>query len=247
MIYLLGCAPTPMDAHGTVVNARGGAPVAEIDLLLTPSESTCEPVRTRTDAKGEWSAAGLCGDARWTVAPVDPLWYLPEAAAAGGELRAWRAPPSPGVYLLAGTALTTLVTHTVLDSATVRGTAEAVRFPVEIPGELPRVVDGVTVLVVGEALPDLAFAPLVPCAERRWFGSEGSLRPVDPWTYLGVRFLSDTDVERVEVALDPVGVERVGGERRLRYISESALPPGRYALPTDDGARAWLVDFGPPS
>ncbi len=245
-LALAACRPEPGTAAGRLLDARTGAPVADVDVRLVAAGDACPPVTARTDAGGRWSAAALCGEAAWTVAPADPGWYLPEPPAAGTdlELRAWRAPPEPGVYTVADATIAPLVTHTLLDTVRVFDSAEEVRFPVEIPGVVPRIGDGVALLIVGDVLPTLAFAPLVPSAERRWFGTKDAPVPVDPWVYLGVRFTSDTVFERVAVTVDAARVTTVGGPRPLRYVGADALPVGRYALPTADGTRAFLLDFG---
>lgn len=244
MIFLLACTPEPGTASGTFVDARGGT-IPNAELVFTASKTECAPKRATTDADGAWQVADLCGQATWTVAPADPLWFVatPPAAVPDTELRAWRAPESEGVYLIDGTSITTLTTHTVLDAAPVFGTTELVRFPVEIPGEVPR-IDGTRALLIVGSDPALTFAPLVP-SERRVFGSKDAPRPLDPWVYLGVRFTDDTTHEAVVATVRPEGVTTVDAPRALRYVSGTALPAGRYALPTTDGARAWLLDFGP--
>lgn len=244
-LALAACAPEPGSAAGRLLDARTDAPIADAEVRLAAADDTCPAVTVKTDAEGRWSASGLCGEAAWTAAPADPGWYLPEAVPAGPDalLRAWRAPPDPGVYTVAGTTVTPLVTHTVLDTARIFDAAEEVRFPVEIPGAVPRISGDAALLLVGDVLPDLAFAPLVPSPERRWFGTKDAPRAVDPWVYLGVRFTSDTAWERVPATLDTAKLTTVGGARPLRYVPGDALPPGRYALPTADGARAFLLDF----
>ncbi|MDP2316059.1 MAG: carboxypeptidase-like regulatory domain-containing protein [Pseudomonadota bacterium] len=247
-VALLGCAPEPGTASGRVLDARSGAPLAGVELQLTASK-TCPPIATTTDADGRYRAAALCGQATWTVAPTDPRWYLSEAVAAApdADLRVWRAPETPGVYTVSGVDLTPLVTNTVLDVVRVFGTEQEVRFPVEIPGALPRIDADTALVVVGDVLGETPqFESLVPSPERRWFGTKEAPQPVDPWVFLGVRFRSDTEFERVPTKLDPKGIERVGGARHVQYIGGAALEPGRYALVTADGSRAFLLDFGPP-
>jgi hypothetical protein len=148
------------------------------------------------------------------------------------------------VYVLSGTTATLVPSHTVLDTVRVFDTTEEVRFPVEIPGAVPRLAPGDALLVADGLVPELAFAPLVPSPERRWFGDKDAPVPVDPWVYLGVRFTSDTAFERVSVALDAARVASPGGPRALRYVAADALPAGRHALPNADGTRAWILDFG---
>ncbi|MFN7144087.1 MAG: hypothetical protein ACK4YP_09940 [Myxococcota bacterium] len=243
---LTACSPEPGAAAGRLVDARTDAPVPDAEVRLVPSNDACPTVPVKTDAEGRWSASGLCGEAAWTVTPGDTGWYLPEPVPAGPDalLRVYRAPPDPGVYTIAGVTVTPLVTHTVLDTVRILDGTDEVRFPVEIPGALPRIHGDAALLLVGDVLPDLAFAPLVPSPERRWFGTKAAPRAVDPWVYLGVHFSSDTAWERVPAPLDTTKLTTVGGPRPLRYVPGDALPPGRYALPTADGARAFLVDFG---
>lgn len=255
LVLLLGCAPDPETIQGHLIDARSDQPVPEAELRFTAQKNKCPEQRTTTDAKGRFSISGLCGKAAWTVAPTDLNWYLPAPVVTGPDLtgpeltvRAWRAPETPGVYLLTGTVVTPLVTNTVLDVVRVFDTDREVRFPVELPGVPPRIHADVTLLVVGSVLSDpLPFEPLVPSLERRWFGTKEVPKPVDPWVYLGVRFESDAVVEDVAAPIDPAGIERVEGPRPLQYVSGSALAPGRYALPTLDKSRAFILDFGPPT
>lgn len=244
---ILGCTPEPGTAQGRLVNARSDTPVAEVELRLVARGDTCPPLTTKTDADGRFVVTQLCGEAAWTVTTANPAWYLPEPVAAGPDLRlrAWRAPEAAGVYLVAKDAPTPLLTHTVLDVVRLFGTEREVRFPVEIPGDVPRIDGDVALLVVGDVLGDpLPFEALVASTERRFFGTKDAPQPIDPWVYLGVRFDSDAVIERVDAPLDEAAIERVGGPRLLRYVRGGALAPGRYALPTLDGTRAFILDFG---
>lgn len=248
LVTLAGCSPEPGTAQGRLVDARTDAPVADAELRFANRGDACPATTTRTDADGRFTVTNLCGEAAWTVTPVDPTWYVPEPAAAGPDmaLRAWRAPEAAGVYLVEGDEVRPLVTHTVLDVVRIFDTEREVRFPVEIPGAVPRVDAGVVLLVVGDVLGErLPFEALVPSPERRWFGTKDAPQPIDPWVYLGVRFESDAVVVPVDAPLDAAAIERVGGPRPLRYVGGAALPPGRYALPTLDGTRAFILDFGP--
>ena len=247
LLALAACSHEPGSAAGSLVDARTGAPAANVAIALVSSEADCPVPPIQTDADGRWSVTGLCSQATWTVTVGDPDWYLPEAAAVGPDvlLRAWRAPPDAGVYLASATAVTPLVTHTAVDVVHLFGTDREVRFPAEIPGVLPRIDADTALLLVGDVLGDTPrFEPLVPSPERRWFGTKDAPQPIDPWVYLGLRFTSDTEAERVEATVDTAHVERVAGPRPLRYIGAAALAPGRYALLTEDTLRAFLLDFG---
>ncbi|MDP2304464.1 MAG: hypothetical protein Q8P18_00385 [Pseudomonadota bacterium] len=247
---LAGCTPEPGTAQGRLVDARSGAAVPNVDLRFVARADKCPAITTTTDTDGRFSVTNLCGEGAWTVTSADPAWYLPDPVAAGPDvaLRAWRAPEAAGVYTIAGDVPTPLVTQTVLDVVKVFDTDREVRFPVEIPGEVPRIDADVALLVVGGVLGDkLPFEALVPSPERRWFGTTAAPQPIDPWVYLGVRFESDAVIERVDAPLDAAAIERVGGPRPLQYVRGAALAPGRYALPTADGTRAFILDFGPAS
>lgn len=243
-----GCTPDPTTAAGRLTDARTGAPAADVTLRLAAAAAACPAVTTHTDAAGAFRVENLCGEAAWTVAVDDPDWYLPEPVAAGPAVAvaAWRAPPSEGVYLLSGTTLTPIPSHTALDTVYVFETMEPVRLPLELPGAVPRVANEDVLLVAGSVIGELAFAPLVPSPERRWFGTKALPVPIDPWVYLGVRFASDTDYTRVPSPLDATKVKTAPGPRALRYVPADALPPGRHALPNAAGLRAWILDFGAP-
>ncbi len=244
---LVGCTPAPGAAAGRLIDARTDAPIAGAVVRLSTSTEGCPPTDVPSDGDGRFAATLACGGATYTAAPADPSWYLAEPSSVNleTELRVWRAPPDPGVYLLTGTTLTPLLSHTVVDSVFALGTEEIIRFPVEIPGVLPRITGDTLLLDVGAVLGGSPrFEPLVASPEKRRFGTLAAPESIDPWFYLSVQFVDDTTFERVEVTPEPHGILRVAGERTLRYTQADALPPGRYAILNSSRSRAFLLDFG---
>jgi hypothetical protein len=247
LLTFLACAPPPGTATGRLVDARTDAPVPDVAVTLATTHDRCPPVSAATDADGRFTATGLCGEVAYTATPTHPDWYMPipEPVTPDVTLRAFHTPATPGVYVSTGATVTPLVTHTVVDVVHVFDSDTEVRFPVEIPGTLPRISGDTALLVVGGVLGDAPrFEPLVPSAEKRWFGTRDAPVPIDPWVYFGVRFASDTAFTPVLATLDPAHVERIAGPRPAAWYTADALPAGRYGLLTADATRAFLIDFG---
>lgn len=246
LLTLWACAE-PAAVDGTVVDARTGAALPDLAITLAPSDDRCPPLAAKSDAMGRFTAANLCPGEPYRVAADDPGWRSPgpvETRGGAVDLRVWRVPAADGVYTLEATKLAWLTTNTAIDTATVLDSTSTVRLPVEIPGALPRIAGGGALMLAGGAIIDsLRFSPLIP-SEKRWFGTREAPQAIDPWVYLGVRFASDLEFTTVEARPDPpVDLDFDG--RRLRVIGAGALPAGRYALAAPDGARAFLLDFGP--
>jgi hypothetical protein len=239
MALLLACTPEPGSAGGTLTDARSGAPVAGAEVVL--SAATCPEQRVHTDDAGRWSATGLCGQEKWSV-DVSGDWELPPVDAGNDlALRAWPAPTADGIYLLEGGTLLPILTHTALDQLT-STSGVPVRFPVEIPGTLPHLDADTVLLVAGDLLPDpVTLVPLQPCASRVSLRNGDRDIAMDPWLYLGRDCGDGFSGEERSVPARTTGPTE---GRRLRYLGADAAAPGRYALPTRDGLRAFLLDVG---
>lgn len=247
MLILLACA-TPGDVTGSLADARTNTPIADCEVLLSAGVTKCDRT-VKTDADGHFSAPDLCGNQRYRIAPADPLWWVavpPEidggAKGTTVDLRAWRAPESDGVYLLDGASLVQVVSQTTIDQAMYSPAGRVIRFPTELPGQLPTVDTEHTLVLRGtELIEEWVFEPL-------WDGPALTLGLADapmqvwPWTYIGAQIDEAGSLEVLSASpADPVDLEKEG--RKVRYLGAGTLPAGRYALSRPGGKRAILLAF----
>lgn len=252
MIWLFLACADPGTVMGTVLDARTRAPVVGVEVVASAAKASdaCRRFSATTDEEGSFRIADLCGGEAYTLQTAG-TWQLAEPpTVAGAEppaqtLQAWPVPEVEGVFLFDGKQWTALKTHTAIETARIFGTDRTVSFPAELPGTLPRVAGETVLVVAGQALIEgLSWAPLVPSG-KRWFGDRAAPEPVDPWIYLGVRFIDDTVVEEVPPGLDMASVTTITlGDRVVRYIPAAALGRGRHALLTPRKNRAFLLEFG---
>ena len=240
MIWLLACA---QPGAITLVDGRTGQPLDGLPIVAVGADGQpCpEPIAATADG-GLTTIPGACARHGWTLRVGDTGWWVPEPppSADGAAVTAWRVPPTGGLGLLRGTALTPLLTNTAVDIAALTPD-DRVLYPVEIPPTLPTLA-GDTVLVLDAE--GLTLEVLVP-GEGRTFGSPEARQTFGPWFYLGARVPAEGPVERLP-APSPAFREVTGGGRTVRYLSASGLPPGRYAILTASRARAVLFEVATP-
>lgn len=160
------------------------------------------------------------------------------------DLELWRVPAVDGIYLLEGTTLTTLRSHSAIDNASLLDKGEQVRFPLEIPGKIPRLWGENLLILAGKEATTLRWEPLVPAGPQR-FGSSQNPTEVGSWFYLGLR-LTDLGAEPVDVAVNTTQIQPIGpSDREVRLLKGGLLPPGRYGLSALEGRRLWIFDVGP--
>lgn len=255
-LFLAGCGGTSLE--GRLVDAlESDAPIAGERIVakaVGQVRMTCQTFTATTDDDGRFTFNDLClSEAAYELTPANDALFLAEAEpvpSGGAEgdvlLRAWRAPMGSGVYELSQGSLSVVPTHADLKKETIFGTEELVEYPRTLPEEVPLVAEGEHLVLVGEDVTDLRIQPLVP-SEKRRFGTRSQWVDMESWWYVGTRFESDSEFERVEatpVAEQVVTKER--GDRIARFIPGEALPAGRYVLRRDKGSRAHVVDFGSP-
>lgn len=242
MILALFACADPEALTVAVTDARTGRAVAGVAVQLSGEGCPAEPLTTDDD--GELDVPEPCRRAKASV--VDEAWSA-EPVEGGGALgvQAWPAPPHDGVWLVDGATTSPVLTNTALDELPLLGGAGSVRLPVEIPGGRPTLTGARELLLAGDAAAAMVWEPLVQADARR-FGPDATPVPVAPWVYLGVRFVDDRTVERVDAALDAAKVVRatVAG-RPLAWIPATALSPGTYALSAPGSRRAVVVEVTP--
>ena len=232
-----------------MVDGRTQKPVADLELMWTSDQAApCDRLVTRTDGAGSWSVEGVCPGTTWRLMLSDPDWctdappLVADDAGVEVDLELWRLPTVDGIYLLEGTKLTALRSHSAIDSALLADRAELLRFPLEIPGTVPRIAGDTVLVLAGKEAQALRWEPLLPAGPLR-FGSLESPTEVGPWFYLGSR-VTDAGVEPVITLPDPAAIRQVGPADRPMQIVSGGLPAGRYGLSAPEGRRLWIFDVG---
>ena len=252
---LIGCS-TKGSFEGRLVNGLTGQPVPSTRILLKSSDTsdlTCMTLEATSGEDGSFSVPGTCAGATYhlELPKESAQWQVTGLGdIRGGEpvgptdVTLWEA-PGLGVYYV-GDETRMIRTAADLDTVTIWETEIEVRYPESIPKNVTRIDGGDYLLISGAAnLKKLKFHPLIPSDARR-FGTPEHYFDMDPWSYIGVKFTSDTDYEVVEATLDDSAITRVDdGDFQAWYVSGKALPPGRYALLGDADRRTYIVDFGP--
>lgn len=249
-MLLLACA-RPGSVGGQVTDAKTQKPVSNLEIAWVSSgEGACARRATLTDAQGSYHLDGICPGLSYTLQLGDPDWWVdspPLKADENGvslDLQLWRIPAMAGVYTLEGDRLEILKTHSAVDRLPLNG--QELRFPLEIPGSLPRIQEPKLLLLVGKETESLSFEPLLPGVAIQ-AGPPEAPQALGAWFYIGSKVLGPGQVEAAVVEPDPSHVKTEGGaDRSARFVDANALPPGRYALGKPDARRVYLLDFGAP-
>lgn len=247
LIFLLACAQSG-EISGQVTDARTGQPLADLALdWVSDDAKNCERQHVRTDNNGNYTAKNICKGQDYHLEFEDPDWWTEARAlklstdSMTENLAIWRLPAVGGVYRLNGTELSLLKTVTALDRSILTTDNTEVRFPLEIPGTLPRISGDALLLLSGPVTDALNFEALIPAGPVR-LGQAENPQEAGPWFYLGIS-LNPTAPH--PVALAPAHIKTIGeGSRKTRMIDANALPAGRYALSGPQSNRAFLLDFG---
>ncbi len=255
LLGLAACGGPTVD--GQLVDAlQGDAPIAGEQLRAQATDQvrmTCQRLVTTTDEGGHFSFDGLCltettyelqaGNTNLFLAEVEPVGR--DATSGSLRVRAWRAPVGSGLYHLSGADVASIPSHAELGRETILNTEETVEYPRSLPDDPPLIEAGDYLVLTGrDTLDRVKISPLVHSGERR-FGTTRQPVEMRPWWFVGTRFESDTEFERVEANPNVDGVlTKERGDRVARFIAGSALPEGRYLLRRDNARRAHIVDFG---
>jgi len=254
VLLAVGCTPKG-SFQGKLVHAITGQPVAgkSVTLKSDPpaTDVTCQTFNVKTDDAGVFTVEALCGDANYKIEAADKEILLegPEAVkgseivAAPVEIKVWPTPPT-GVYLLAEGNLTKQAAAWKVEGKNVLDSKEQVFFPTELPSEATRVGPQQYLVLSGDrTIESLNIQPLIDSGPRT-FGTSRERDKDEAWSYIGVKFASDTEFERVEVTPRADDVREVKkGSVQVRYIEGTALPPGKYTVMPKGGKRAYILEF----
>jgi len=255
-LTLTGCGAAG-SVDGRLVDGLTGDPVTEGRVLLKSSDTTdmtCMTIEATIGADGTFSVPGTCSGATYVLELPKELEHLRIDASttypggepvSAGDITAWNAPGS-GVYHLSDNEAKMMRTGADLDSVTIWKTDVEVNYPKKLPGRVPLIEEGGHLLIAGKANVDkLKFHPLVKSEKKLRFGEPEHYFDMEPWYYIGVEFESKTEYEMVSATLDQGAITKANvGDFEALYITDKALPPGRYALLGDKDRRTYIVDFG---
>lgn len=256
MLLLAGCGGVSLE--GRVVDGMTGDPIAGPYKLSAKATSpdaslSCQFFQVDVDAQGKFLIPTLCGGTPYQLATDrDDLWLaevdtVPDGGFPGPtDLKAWRAPKASGLYEMGEDgSFEALKTAADVKSEKLFNLDTRVLYPATVPDEPTHVKEGEYLVFVGKAtIEGFDFVPLVPSGVRV-FGNDELKITMEPWSYLGVKFVDDTQIEKVEAKLDPSKVvEKEKGNRVVRWVPADALPAGRYAILKDGDRRTYIVDLG---
>lgn len=239
---------------GTITDAMTGNPRGDIRVVAKSEGSTdltCMAKEATADASGTFKLEKLCAGNNYaltlsddTLLVEDPPTVDGGAQVDGAQIKTWRAPAGSGIYILKGDELSMVRTFTDVKYETkVDDPAMKVAYPYSKPTKLTYVVEpGSYFVISGQSNVDrLKWQPLIADPGKRTF-VDGS---IENHAWVGVRFNSDTEWEKVEAQLDASKIKTVqSGERIVQYIPADALPEGRYTLFGENDNRMFIVDFG---
>ena len=259
MFTLMFCAGCGMSGtiDGTLSDAITGDGIAGVQVTAKatePSDMTCGTFQATTDETGAFSIVGTCASDDYMITAGDKSLLLSDMEAINGAnkdgqtaaLKAWKAPQGVGFYKLSEGKLEALRKPSELETVKVWKQDQAVRYPKIIPSKIPSLAPGDHLVITGQKVVDsLSVEPLV-ASEARRFGDRQEPWTMDPWSYIGFKFESDTVFEKVTAELDASKVSDVTARgHTARFIAADALAAGRYILTSDaDKRRGTIVDFG---
>lgn len=243
-------------AKGTLTDGMTGEPIPEMRIVATAvgtTSMTCAAFEATTDANGAFEFKGLCSGSAYDLKTANEnLWLaetdqIPDGGAESLPLKVWRAPKGAGLYRLSGGELNAIKTTADIKSEPVwNHETEKVTYPSTLP-KAPVLIgaDDHLVLVGEGAVTQTQFHPLIASGERK-FGSDKTTKvTMQPWSYIGVEFRSDTDYDRKTAAPDATKVlNKQKGDRNVSWVKGDALPAGRYAVHKEKDQRTTVLDFG---
>lgn len=219
---------------------------------------TCLTFSSDLGDDGSFNLSGLClsstgyrlrlSDASWFLGETD---FLPQGSdvSAPRTIKAWHAPMGTGIKTLIDDNHGRITSRVNLRSEIIKGTEdEKVLYPEGLPGNVPLIPPGGSLVITGMANKDMRIVPLIESGPREFRVEEGMETgpTMDSWVYLGTRFTDDTTFERVQAQIDESKVTRV--EHRNHFAkfvpTEAVSPPGRYAVHVEGQKHAFVLDFG---
>lgn len=252
---LPGCSTVTVE--GRVVDGLNGQPIPGPYRIKAKADAadaamSCQFFDAEVDGDGKFKLERLCPGTAYTIeTDRDDVWFVDlDQIPDGGwtqptDLTAWRVPKGNGLYKLTEGKLDALKTVADVKTEKIWKTEDKVRYPATIPNEVTVIgPDDYLVLVGKTAVEELEIWPVIKSGPRK-FGDETAAWDMEPWSYIGVEFKSDTEVVAVPATQDPAKVvNKAKGERTARFVAGGAFPEGRYALLAKDDRRLYMLDFG---
>ncbi len=242
--------------EGELVDALYGKPLAETRVIAKAPRAldlTCQTFESTSDESGLFKFPELCGGETYDIYPADKTLFFDGLEQVDGsststgavQVKVWRTPPK-GIYLLDGKELTQQNTRTEIGYKIIFNTEdERAYYPMELFKKLTRVQEGQYLVMSGpRCAKRMKFYPLIEEPRQRRFGNSNIWTTEDPWTYIGIKFKSNTDYERIEATPDPSRVTVLDKKgHQVRYLAAGALPPGQYAVFAKDDKRTYMFEF----
>lgn len=168
----------------------------------------------------------------------------PVVARAGDDvsISGWPAADEPGVYVL-GDTLIRVGPSITLETSTLLPQGATVRYPIELPGTVPRVLPGQFLLLQGTEAGD-QLTPLGTSTTTLSFARAAPPNQMGPWSFEGVDIAPDGVVTALP-ALTLMSARKTVNDVELNWIPADLVPPGRYLVGKPESHRAWIVDIGP--
>lgn len=253
LLALAACAPGG-SFSGTIVDGFTGQPRGDLRVIAkteAATDMTCAAKEATTDASGNFSIPKLCADNDYNLTVNDESLMLEGAPVVDGgaktlgvQIKAWRAPNGDGIYVLSNDELSMVRTFSDIKyEVKIDDPSMKVAYPEMKPtGKVRTVNPGDYFAISGKSNVDrLQWRPLLADTGKRTF-VDGSIAD---HVWVGVKFTSDTEWEKMEVSVDPSKIKVVtAGDRIVHYIPHDALPEGRYALYGESDKRMFIVDMG---
>jgi len=261
-VSLAACSTPKGSYKGKLTSATTGQPMSGIAMVMTATplspEPTCQKFQVNTGPDGSFEIPGLCADSEYVLNPgVDSVLLGTPVKVKGGvpaatvaELKGWEAPKDMGVYTLTGGTFVDLVPNTQVGYYTILKSKEEVKYPYTIPTNPAAVTTGTWLVISGQrTINEMHTYPLIESGPRK-FGPEDDPKKSVAWVYIGTKFASDTEFERVESKpaegkyTDVTGVSQKGDKRVVRYIQADAFPPAWYSLMGEKAFKTYVINFG---
>jgi hypothetical protein len=253
-LLFLGCIEAP--ATGLIIDGMTQEPISGLRIVARaqePTGMTCQVMESTSDDQGVYVFKKACSGIPYSLESGDKTFFLAGAPRfVGGEpsetplsISAWRSPPGNGVYVLRGSEILAMRQAAKVTELTLWKSTEKVQYPETIPDRLPAIsADDFLIIAGAKHIKRLVLHPLIKHAEKLRFGSRNYYSDMDPWSYIGRRFVSKDKHEAVAAQLDESKVINILEDKRaLRYIPGNALPNGTYALLAPGDSRVYLMEF----
>ncbi|MFH1466729.1 MAG: hypothetical protein ABIO70_20250 [Pseudomonadota bacterium] len=255
LLLAIGCQPAG-SFQGKLVDALSGQPMADVRLLAKANgeeaDLTCQIFEATSGPDGIFNMQGLCAGISYALQPgldfylIQGVGDIPGGQPSAGvkDLEVWRA-PAAGVYLLDGGKMDKQSTATDVESKNIYESEEKVWYPAKLPLTYTKVAGTQMLMISGQKnIEKLGFYPVVESGPRTFGTKAEPDKDEETWSYIGIRFTTDTEYERLQVKPDDSKIKKVSeGDRQVIYIPADAVAPGQYALWEEGGRRAYALEF----